>query len=212
MVSRESKTSRDRHAGSGQKRARPLDGATLRDLALSYVARFGTTAAKLEAYLARKIRERGVAEDADGRTETLDIAGLVSDFVEAGYVDDAAYAKARSRDLTARGYGGRRVEQALWAAGVAEVTRSEYAPGEGAARRAAAVLARKRRFGPYGAPVQGDPLAARKRREKHVAAMLRAGHPYEHAAFICDASDPAQVDAWADEVDDREEGEEHTGW
>ena len=38
---------------------KPLDPARLHDLAIHYVARFSTTAAKLEAYLARKLRERG---------------------------------------------------------------------------------------------------------------------------------------------------------
>ncbi len=37
----------------------PLTATRLQDLALSYVARFATTRAKLEAYLVRKLRERG---------------------------------------------------------------------------------------------------------------------------------------------------------
>ena len=82
-------------SGRTKKRgARPLDAVSLRDLALSYVGRFATTGAKLEAYLARKIRERGVAEDADGRLVELDVAGLVEQFAARGYVDDDAYARA----------------------------------------------------------------------------------------------------------------------
>jgi len=199
----------DRGGGGRRKRgARPLDEAALRDLALSYVARFSTTAAKLETYLARKIRERGVAEDGEGRTSELDVTGLVTGFVEAGYVDDDAYARARSRDLTARGYGGRRVEQALWAAGVEEGVRADHAPDEAQARHAAALLARKRRFGPFARPEGaedadgfegvsgGDPDERRKLREKQVAAMLRAGHSYEHAAFIVDASARSEIEDW----------------
>ena len=37
---------------------RPLDDASLRDLALSYAGRYATTAAKLKHYLQRKLRER----------------------------------------------------------------------------------------------------------------------------------------------------------
>ena len=58
-----------------------------------------STGARLEAYLARKLRERGVAEDADGRTAAIDVPALVARLVELGYVDDAAYARMRARDL-----------------------------------------------------------------------------------------------------------------
>ncbi|MEE4201697.1 regulatory protein RecX [Erythrobacter sp.] len=196
-----------------RKKKRPLDEAALRDLALSYAARFATTGAKLEAYLARKIRERGLAEDEDGRRVEPDIAALAARLIELGYVDDDAYARGRSRDLTARGYGARRVEQALWAAGVEDEVRSDNAPGEAECRRAAILLAKKRRFGPFGAEADtrgeagADRAEAHKRRGKQVAAMLRAGHQYAHAAFILDAAHTNDIDAWLEEAEeDREEG------
>lgn len=230
MVSRESKTSSprsdntsDNSGGSqGPKRERarkktkkraPLDETTLRDLALSYAARFATTAAKLEGYLARKIRERGVAEDSEGRVRDLDVTGLVSRLIELGYVDDDAYARSRSRDLTQRGYGKRRVEQALWAAGVEEQARSDNAPSEAAGRRAAMLLAKKRGFGPFarGPRGQSDDLeAARKAHEKQVAAMLRAGHLYEHVRFILEASEPEDIEDWVIEAEDEED--DRDGW
>lgn len=193
-----------------RKKARPLDESALRDLALSYVARFATTGAKLEAYLARKLRERGVAEDADGRVQTPDVAALVSRLIELGYVDDEAYARSKTRDLTARGYGARRVEQALWAAGVGENVREETAPGEADLRRAAVLLAKKRRFGPFGLPPQEstreeEPAEqARKRREKQVAAMLRAGHTFEHITFILDAREEGDIEEWLNEAEEEE--------
>lgn len=220
MVSRESKTSSPGSETGGPepaaKRARgprkgaPLDETGLRDLALAYVARFATTAAKLEGYLARKIRERGVAEDAEGRVRDLDVAGLVARLIELGYVDDDAYARSRSRDLTQRGYGKRRVEQALWAAGVEEQARHENAPGEAAGRRAAMLLAKKRGFGPFARSGRADEDedfdAARKRREKQVAAMVRAGHLYEHIQFILESAEPESVEDWVIEAEDEERG------
>ncbi len=194
-----------------RKKGRPLDETGLRDLALSYAARFSTTAAKLEGYLARKIRERGVAEDTDGRSCDLDVTGLVTRLIELGYVDDDAYARTRSRDLTARGFGKRRVEQALWAAGVEEETRASHAPGEAASRRAAMLLAKKRRLGPFGAvaPAKRVETAearaeARKAHEKQVAAMLRAGHVYEHVQFILSAADGQVVEDWVIEAENEE--------
>jgi regulatory protein len=164
----------------------------------------------VEAYLARKIRERGLAEDADGRTPDVDIPALVARLVELGYVDDDAYARSRARDLGARGYGGRRVEQTLRAAGVEDSVRQAHAPGEAASRRAAVLMAQKRRIGPFGAAADGgDPLALRKAHEKAVAAMLRAGHQYAHVRFILAAERDEDVAQWLDEAAD-EEGTEST--
>jgi len=220
MVSQESKTSsagREERLHNGRKKARkarPLDEVALRDLALSYVARFSTTGAKLEGYLARKLRERGVAEDADGRTQEIDVTGLVTRFIELGYIDDDAYARGKSHDLTARGYGARRVEQALWAAGVDEGVRAGHAPGEATSRHAAVLLARKRRFGPFGTtPDPDDPPDARhKRREKQVAAMLRAGHLYEHVAHVLDAAAPEDLEQWLFEAEEQETPKEAGSW
>ncbi len=202
----ESPTSERKKAVRKRKKTRPLDETTLRDLALAYVARFATTGAKLEGYLSRKLRERGVAEDEDGRVQMPDVAALVTRLIELGYVDDEAYARSKTRDLTARGYGARRVEQALWAAGVDEHTREETAPSEAATRRAAILLARKRRFGPFGIAPEDDepPEQSHKRREKQVAAMLRAGHKFDHIAFILDAREEADIEEWLLEAEEEE--------
>ena len=54
---------------------KPLDSVRLNDLALHYVARFATSAAKLEAYLARKLRERGW--DGEGEAPVAAVADNV---------------------------------------------------------------------------------------------------------------------------------------
>jgi regulatory protein len=182
--------------GKGRASAtpRPLDAARLEELALGYVARFGTTRAKLGDYLARKLRERGWA--GEGEPEAL-IDTLVERLAGAGYVDDAAYARAKSRSLLRRGYGRRRVEQALGAAGIDGALRAEVAPAEPDARRAALALARKRGFGPFDRSQGGGPEPDRARRERQVAAMLRAGHPLESARALIDAPTIADAEAWA---------------
>ncbi|QIQ87060.1 regulatory protein RecX [Erythrobacter sp.] len=221
MVSPPDQSSQRRSAKSAERKGRavpdkparraPLDADSLRDLALSYAARYATTAAKLEAYLARKIRERGVAEDGDGRSVELDVGGLIARLVELGYVDDDAFARARSRDLTARGYGARRVEQALWAAGVDEQAREDHAPGEAQRRRAAMLLAKKRRFGPYAlseaaeAAGEAAPSIEPARREKQIAAMLRAGHDYEHVRKVIEAPSRVELEDWLAEAQAEEE-------
>jgi len=168
-----------------------LNASRLEELALAYVARFATTQAKLQAYLVRKLRERGWAEDGAPPVEAV-----VARYVEAGYVDDAAWARMKAGSLLRRGYGGRRVGEALGQAGVAEDLRADVRPGEVEARRAALVLARRRRFGPFAMTPPDRP-----ERDKQVAAMLRAGHPLDIARRIVDAADVQAAEEWADSLD-----------
>ncbi len=166
-------------------------------MALAYVARFATSAAKLERYLKRKLRERGW-----GGEEEPDIAAMVARYVEKGYVDDAVYARAKANDLLRRGYGGRRVKQALGQAGIGDGVAEEVAPEEHTARAAALHLARKRGFGPFATSPPD-----REGREKQIAAMLRAGHMFDHVLSVLDAADETAAMEWAEEA-----REETGGW
>jgi len=171
----------------GPRRALPpLDESKLNELALRYVGRFATTRAKLRSYLARKIRERGWA----GAREA-DLARIAERFAEQGYVDDAAYALAKSEALTGRGYGKRRVLERLRAAGVEDddgVRAREYADAEAVA--AALRFAKRRRIGPFAAQAPRDP----KEREKALGAMIRAGHSFGLARAILALAPGAEID------------------
>jgi regulatory protein len=166
----------------------PLDEAKLSELALAYVARFATSRAKLASYLTRKVRERGWGGSADPPIHVL-----VEQAVRAGYIDDSAYALAKARSLTSRGYGERRVIQALHAAGIAE---RDGEPARGHARNdsveAALRFARRRHFGPF-ASERGDPSA----QEKALAAMIRAGHGFQLAKAILSLPPGSEVDVEA---------------
>lgn len=178
----------------------PLSDSKLEEMALAYVARFATTQAKLQAYLVRKLRERGW----DGE-HAPDPENLAKRFAEVGYVDDAAFARMKADSLLRRGYGGRRVGEALRAAGVNEDVREDVAPDASEGRRAALLLARRRRFGPWG-----DPLPDRPLRDKQIGAMLRAGHTLDNARQMVEASDTAAAEAWAEalaEIPDAVSGE-----
>lgn len=170
---------RERH----QKARPPLDEEGLERLALHYAGRYATSRAKLSAYLERKLSERGW-----GGEGAPPVDRLVRRFAELGYVDDAAFAAARSASLQRRGYGERRVAQVLRQAGIDA--------GDGAAARAAARdgafaaalrFAERRRIGPFAAAAPDRPG-----REKALAAMLRAGHPLGLARRIVDAA-PGEV-------------------
>lgn len=196
----------DRRSTRASKRPRrprpPLDAARLEELALAYVARFATSAGRLEAYCRRKLRERGHAGAEDG-APAPDVAALVARFTASGYVDDAGFARARAGGLLRRGYGARRVSESLRAAGIAKDVRAEAAPGEMARREAAAAYARRRRFGPFS-PAKAradDPRAP----EKQLAAMLRAGHDHAHARAVLAAATELAVEEWIAEAREEEE-------
>ena len=175
---------------------KPLDRTRLNDLALHYVARFATSSGKLEAYLTRKLRERGwVGEDQP------DIKGLVARFAEKNYVDDEAYARMKASGLLARGYGAQRVEEKLRADGLEEGVRAANAPQENAAREALLSYVRRRRFGPFRiVPAGESPEAANKAREKQLAAILRAGHSFDHARRGVAAETEAELEEWVAEA------------
>ncbi|MBO6767594.1 MAG: RecX family transcriptional regulator [Erythrobacter sp.] len=183
--------------GRTRRRAKPLDRTRLEELAVAYVARFATSAGKLEAYLRRKLRERGFVEG-----EEPDVENIVSRFVAKGYVDDEAYGRAKANDLTARGYGARRVEQNLRAAGIDEDLRQSLAPGEAQKRNAALVFARKRGFGPFEQKADVAPDDARKHKEKRLAALVRAGHEFEHARRVVEARSIEELEEWIAEARD----------
>jgi regulatory protein len=146
----------------------PLDDGTLQQAALHYAGRYATTRAKLAAYLARKLRERGWSGAGSPPIESL-----VERMASLGYIDDRAFASARASALSRRGYGAHRVGAALRAAGIAEEDAAEAREiASSEAWQAALRFAERRRIGPF-AQTEAD----RPAREKALASMLRAGHP-----------------------------------
>ena len=165
----------------------PLDDQSLSELALRYAGRFATTRAKLRTYLKRKIRERGWVG-----VRPAELEAIANRFADLGYVDDRGYALAKARALTGRGYGKRRVVDALRVAGVAEDD-GEAARDHADAEAVAAALrfAQRRRIGPYATTPLSDP----KEKEKALAAMVRAGHGFGLARAIINLAPGAEVDA-----------------
>ena len=109
---------------------------------------------------------------------------LAERFAALGYVDDRAFAAARAASLTRRGYGERRVRQALRAAGV-EAADAEAVTGDGEEEAWAAALrfARRRRIGPWS-----ETPPDREGRRKAAGALLRAGHPIDIVRRLLDAA------------------------
>lgn len=133
---------------------------------MRYVERFATTRGRLTDYLRRKMRTRG------WEGEAVDPAAIADRMAELGYIDDRAWAEAKASSMARRGLGARRVAGVLRQAGIAGEDADALAPAVADRSLDAAIAyARRRRIGPF-ADQPGD----RPTREKHVAALLRAGH------------------------------------
>ena len=158
---------------------KPLDEETLSSLALFYVGRFATSRAKLLAYLARKLKERGWAG-----ADAPEPEAVVDRMVELRYVDDAAYATMKAGAMQRRGLGPRRIAQTLQRDGIDEDRRTAAAPDTLARWEAAERLARRKRIGPFAAAAPADRAA----REKLIGAFLRAGHEMAVARAWIDAA------------------------
>lgn len=174
---------------SSYRNHKPLDGEALERLAIAYVGRFATTRAKLATYLRRKLAERGW----DGE-DAPPVDAIVARFADAGYIDDRGFAEARGASYTRRGYGERRLAERLRADGIKEddAEPARRAAGENA-WAAALAFARRRRIGPF-AKERADQAGMRKA----LAAMMRAGHPFDLARRIVVAA-PGDVPETADE-------------
>ncbi|WP_432769234.1 MAG: RecX family transcriptional regulator [Sphingopyxis sp.] len=167
-----------------------LGAARLDELALSYVARFATSRAKLTRYLSRKIRESEWIDESDAMAACEAVADRME---RLQFLDDRQYAVMRAGAMTRRGLGVRRVKAQLYVDGIAAADSGEaIESAEAAAMDAAVGFARRRRFGPFAAVAAGDP----KLRERQIAAFLRAGHPMTLARRIL-AIAPGDDDALA---------------
>ena len=146
-------------------------------MALNYVGRFATSRSKLLAYLNRKLRERGWHDESEPPIDEL-----ADRMVSLGYIDDRAFALSKARSLTGRGYGERRVRQALMKAGIDETQGADARQlAEEEAVAAALKFASRKSIGPFRSsrPSPQD-------RERAIAAMVRAGHRFALAKTIAD--------------------------
>lgn len=156
----------------------PLDRRTLDVLALRYVERFATTRARLAAYLARKISERGWI----GPPATP--AEIADRLAELGYIDDRLFAETRARSMARRGLGARRVALAFRVDGIAPEDAAAIADDVSErAVESALEWARRKRIGPFaGETADGS------QRQRQLAQMIRGGHAFTLARRIVDMS------------------------
>ena len=159
----------------------PITADYLFRAAAHYIERYATSSGNLARVLERKVmrRARARGEMAQGHDEA--IAATVKRFVDLKLVDDEVFAETKLASLRRRGTSSRMAAAKLAGKGVErDLIAVTLAADESDDRTAANAYARRRRLGPYRLREREE------RRDKDVAAMVRAGFSYGDAAAIVD--------------------------
>ncbi len=168
---------------------RKATAKSLENGALFYLERFATSRANLRRVMLRRVERSARHHGTDPEEGARIVEDLLDKFERLGLLDDAAYAEMRVRGLRRRGASKRMITAQLRQKGLTgeaieaalEVHEAESGT-EHPELEAAVTLARKRRMGPF------RPAEARKdSREKDLAALARAGFPYDVALAVIDA-------------------------
>lgn len=179
------KTFASRDDAKPKKRRFPIrTEEALKNLALSYVARFPCTTDKLRKHLAKKMREAldaGEAQPGDGRKW---IDGVIATLTRVKLLDDKAYAEARALTLHRRGRATSIIVRDLARLGAPEaaILHAKSALNETAEDpdfTAAARLARKKRLGPFA-----KTALTRELEQKQLATLARGGFSFDIARRV----------------------------
>ncbi len=179
--------------------ARPITAKYLQNAATFYLERYPSTAEGLRRVLDRRVRKARMLDAPVMDNVEQAIASIVRKFVDAGMIDDQAFAQTKARALHRRGSSSKLTRQKLQHAGVDRDTLDKAMAGldeelhvdpRQRELTAAIALARRRKLGPFRAEKE-----RKDRRTRDLAAMARGGFDYQLARKVIDAAD---VDALED--------------
>jgi regulatory protein len=180
-----------------RKPARPITAKYLQNAAAFYLERYPSTAEGLRRVLNRRVRKAEIAEAPIIDNVKQTIEAIVAKFVEAGVIDDQAFAQTKARALHRRGSSNRVTRQKLRVAGIDGDTLDKAIAGldreldtdpRQREWQAAVALARRRRLGPFRQKDRPE------HRNRDLAAMARGGFDYQLAKKVIDAADPDSLD------------------
>lgn len=177
--------------------ARPITAKYLQNAATFYLERYPSTAEGLRRVLDRRVARAKMADAPIMENVQQAIAAIVARFVDAGVIDDKAFAQTKARALHRRGTSSRLTRQKLKLAGIDGDTLDKAMAGldqeldtdpRQREWKAATALARRRRLGPFRDKDRKD------HRNRDLATMARAGFDYDLARKVIDAVDAAALD------------------
>ena len=166
----------------------------MRNSALHYLGRYTATSAQLRRIMNRRI-DRSLDFHGGDRAEAAEwLDELVGQLVEAGYLNDSAYALARCEELAARGASTRMIRVKLRSKGLeSEVIENALEAlaetSEDPDFQAAVAYARRRRLGPFRRGDAPDYTGLRK----EYAALARQGFPMGLVRRVIDAADEGDL-------------------
>ncbi|MBB4004930.1 RecX family transcriptional regulator [Aurantimonas endophytica] len=161
---------------------RPITAEWLFRAAAHYLERYASTTANLRRVLERKVMRRAHARGEDAAEHMGLVDATVGRFVELGLVDDRSFAEGRLASLRRRGTSRRMTTAKLLEKGVEKALVEELvAADETDELTAAHAYAKRRRLGPWRSRQRGE------RRDRDVAAMIRAGFTFPDAASAIDS-------------------------
>jgi regulatory protein len=183
-----------------RKPPRPVSLAWLQRAALHYLESYASSSENLRRVLRGKLDRRCRARGEEATPFLPLVDEVVEKAVAGGYVDDTRYAQAKVASLRRRGGSRRAIAAKLQAKGldreaigealdaidrqaVERETMDDSAgddAGENAERVAAVAYARRRRLGPFRTREREE------RRDRDIAAMMRAGFGYQVAQGVID--------------------------
>jgi len=172
--------------------ARPITAKYLQNAATFYLERYPSTAEGLRRVLQRRVRKAEMAEAPVMENVKEAIDALVAKFVDAGMIDDKAFAQTKARSLHRRGTSTRLTRQKLAMAGIdtdtldaamAGLDQELHTDPKQREWQAAVALARRRKLGPFRQKER------KEHRDRDLATMARGGFAYDLAKKIVDAKD-----------------------
>lgn len=180
------------HKDRMRKQPRPVkipSASRLANIALYYLSRYAASEDSLRKVLQNRIRkaamrDKDFAQEYDKHKQLyLDIETIIEKHRKSGVLNDTAYAEGKVLSLRRSGKSSRAIQQKLQLKGIGKQIIAEALETDGDPEeielKAALMLAKKKRLGPYRA---GETDAARHK--KDIAAMARAGFSLTHIRKI----------------------------
>jgi regulatory protein len=181
-----------------ERRPKRLAITDLDQIALDYLARFATSAKRVEEMLTRRIRRSAHFHGDDPAPLLAAIPVVIAKLQRHRFLDDAAFAGMKAASLTRRGTSKRQISAKLAQLGIAAETRGDALDALteefGNVDEAAAIAyAKRRRLGRYRARhIAGEQRLEQAKRD--LAAMARAGFSYDLAKRVLGSGADVETD------------------
>ncbi len=150
---------------------RQLTATSLYNSAVHYLERYAASRAGVKAVLQRNLQRRARRGEEIPPDAPRWIEQTLEKLEKLGFLNDTAFAETKLVALRRAGASTRTIKMKLAQKGIGAATLAQVLEGdESNDEQAALAYARRRRLGPFA-----DPRTRAEKRDKHIAAMLRAG-------------------------------------